>query len=902
MRITMASRVASTSVFHQLLFLPLLAGHCAAAAAAVATTGTAPVVASVPLDVGVILDLATGLGKKSLLGMEMAVHDFYAAHPGYTTRVKLHVRDSNRSVVAAASAALDLINNKKVGIVIGPQNTLQAEFLTYLANTTKVPVITSSATGDTVTQYHVPYFLRACVKGSFQAASIAAFVKSYGWKNVVLVYEDNNYGAGILPSITDALEAVDVHVINRSAIPTSCPGDRIDAELYKLMTMQTRVFIVHMLPADAARLFARASAIGMLTEGYVWMVTDDIGIALDVLPQHTTETMLGVVGFRPYVAKSTRITGFMDRFVTRYRAKYHQDPDVRVAKPTMFQYWAYDVVWAIASATEKSKRPRSLNLGSTTGYMGKLVDDLQPSPAGPELLASIIGGEFYGLAGRFRFVDRHLPVPQYEIVNVIEEKIRRIGFWSPGYGLSAFLNSSTRPGQARRRAKAGQVLRAVIWPGDSITVPRGWDFPANGKILQIAVPVRRDFKVFVKVENPNSSMQSVTGYCIDVFEAAVKKLPYALPFKYMPYDCANSYDKLVSQVYFKTYDGAVGDVTIIANRTRYVDFTVPYTESGVSMLVLARKDEDEPTMWIFLKPLTTDLWIAMVVFIVFTGLVVCTIEKPVNDQVQGSKWKQLNTYFYFAFSTGTSTHDQKFKSLQSKVIMVSWCFVLLVIVQSYTASLSSMLTAKRLQPLVTDPMQLLHKGDYVGYQNGSFVHSMLRRLHFEDRQMMSFSTREEYADALRKGSKEGGVSAIFDETPYINSFLLLYGKDFQKVGPIDRTVGFGFAFPKGSPLVEDLSKAMLNLIEGSEGSDIERKWFGDRILSLDYGSPDTSFSRLSSRSFKGLFIINGCILGLMFLINCSRYAYAKFTAKRKAAAASDGEAQPSTNGNDIPAV
>lgn len=774
--------------------------------------------------------------------------------------------------------------------------------MTYLANNTKVPVITSSATGDTITQWHVPYFLRACVKGSFQAASIAAFVKSYGWKNVVLVHEDNNYGIGILPSITDALEAIDVCVINRSAIRTSYPDDRIDAELYRLMTMQTRVFIVHMLPADASRLFARASAIGMMTEGYVWIVTDDTGIALDVLPQHTSETMLGVVGFRPYVAKSMRISGFMARFVTRYRAKYHQDPDVRVAKPTIFQYWAYDVVWAIASATEKAKRFRSLNLRSTPGNMGKLVDDLQPSPAGPELLASIMGGEFDGLAGRFRFVDRHLPVPPYEIVNVIEEKIRRIGFWSPGYGLSTFLNSSTRPRQARRRTRAGQVLRTVIWPGDSTTVPRGWDFPVNGKILQIAVPVRRDFKVFVNVENPNSSIPIVTGYCIDVFEAAVKKLPYALPFKYIPYECATSYDKLVWQVYSKMFDAAVGDITIIANRTRYVDFTMPYTESGVSMLVLAKKDEDEPTMWIFLKPLTSDLWIAMVVFMLVTGLVVWTIEKPINDEFNVSKWKQFSASFYFAFSTGTSTHDQKFKSLQSKVIVVSWCFVMLVIVQSYTASLSSMLTAKRLQPSVTDPMQLLHNGHNVGYQSGSFVHSMLRRFQFEEHRIKDYSTQEEYANALRHGSKNGGVSAIFDETPYINSFLLLYGKEFQKVGPIDRTVGFGFAFPKGSTLVEDLSKAMLNLIEGSEGSNIERKWFGDRILSLDYCSPDTSFSRLSSWSFEGLFIVNGCILGLMFLINLSRCAYAKYTAKRNTAFASDGEAHPSPNGNGVPAI
>lgn len=52
-----------------------------------------------------LLAVVTGLGKKSLLSlsMRMALHDMYA-HPGYTTRVRLHVRDSNRDVVTAASA------------------------------------------------------------------------------------------------------------------------------------------------------------------------------------------------------------------------------------------------------------------------------------------------------------------------------------------------------------------------------------------------------------------------------------------------------------------------------------------------------------------------------------------------------------------------------------------------------------------------------------------------------------------------------------------------------------------------------------------------------------------------------------------------------------------------------
>ncbi|XP_062228309.1 LOW QUALITY PROTEIN: glutamate receptor 2.3-like [Phragmites australis] len=852
-----------------------------------ATVPVSPDVAAaagtVLVHVGVILDLETALGKKGLLSVEMALEDFYAAHPNFTTRVELHVRDSNRDVVNAAFAAVDLIRNEKVSVVIGPQSALQAEFVTYLANKTKVPAVSFSATRDAVAQYHIPYFLRACVDDSFQAASIAAFIQAYSWKNVVVVYEDNNFGVGILPSITDALQDVEAHVIYRSAIPTYSHDYLIDEELYKLMTMQTRVFIVHMLPACGSRFFARAAAAGMMTEGYVWIVTDNVGVVLDVLPEQTIEIMQGVIGFRPYVAKSARIVDFMTRFVAIFRAKYHQDhdKDVRMTRPTVLQYWAYDVAWAVATAAENAKRVRFPNLDfQTPECVGKnSVDDLRASPAGPELLRFILDSDFDGLAGRFRFVDRHIQPTFYEVVNVIGEKARGIGFWSPRSGLSRLMNSSASPRSGLSRA--GEVLKPVIWPGDSTTVPKGWDFPVNAKILRIGVPVRHDFKFFVNVNtDPDTNISSVSGYSIDVFEAAVKRLPYALRYEYIPVDCANSYNDLVSKVYFKKLDAAVGDVTIVANRTRYVDFTMPYTESGVSMLVLTKND-DKRNMWIFLKPLKTDLWIAIGLFIIFTGLVVWLIEHPKNDEFQGSTLRQFSTVFYFTFSTLTFSHDQIIKSLQSKVLVVIWCFVVLVLAQCYTASLSSLLTAQRLQPSVTDPRQLLGNGDYVGYQNGSFVLARLLKRQFDERKIKVLSTLEEYAKALRAGSKHGGVSAIFDEIPYLNAFITQYGKEFQIVSPpVDRTDGFGFAFPIGSPLVPDLSKAILSLREGHEGSEIENKWFRDATPSLHYGSPDSDSARLSLRSFKGLFVGNGFVLGIMLLINLPKFILARYTQRR----------------------
>ena len=130
----------------------------------------------------------------------------------------------------------------------------------------------------------------------------------------------------------------------------------------------------------------------------------------------------------------------------------------------------------------------------------------------------------------------------------------------------------------------------------------------------------------------------------------------------------------------------------------------------------------------------------------------------------------------------------------SKVVVVIWCFVVLILVQSYTASLSSILTAKRLRPWVTDLEQLRRNGDFVGYQDGSFVRSFLMKHNISESKLRNYKKKEDYVVALRKGSMNGGVSAIVDEIPYLTSFLSdrQYKNDFKMLGCIYKTPGFGF--------------------------------------------------------------------------------------------------------------
>ena len=79
----------------------------------------------------------------------------------------------------------------------------------------------------------------------------------------------------------------------------------------------------------------------------------------------------------------------------------------------------------------------------------------------------------------------------------------------------------------------------------------------SGKILKIGVPVKKGFQQLVKVSrDPHTNDTKVTGFCIDVFKAAVEGLNYQVPFKFIPFMDANgksagTYNDLIYQVYLQ---------------------------------------------------------------------------------------------------------------------------------------------------------------------------------------------------------------------------------------------------------------------------------------------------------------------------------------------------------------
>ncbi|KAG6644194.1 glutamate receptor 2.1-like [Carya illinoinensis] len=824
--------------------------------------------------VGVVLDLNSTVGGVAERCMSMALSDFYGVYDYYNTRIALLTRDSGKDVIAAASAALDLMKNEEVHAIIGPQSSAQAKFVIELGRKAQVPIISFSATSPSLSPAQNPFFIRTALDDSAEVKAIADIVTAYGWREIVLIYEDTDYGKGLIPYLMDAFEEIETRMPYRSAIPPLSNNSEIAKEIKKLNETNARIFLVHMTASLGSKLFALANSAGMMREGYAWIITEGLSALFGPLGPKVKESMQGAVGLRPYIPRSKQLDHFKRRWkrinLTSSKA------NVKITGLNLFGLWAYDTAWALAMAVEKAGTMHSEFLKKNASKSNVDLTALGISETGQSLLDTILTTEFQGLSGKFHLIKGQLEPSTFEILNVIGKTERIIGYWTRKGGFPRELDGNNEVASSISKDK----LKQPIWPGDTTEQPPK---------LRIGVPVKPGFEEFLKVEwDPRTNKPIISGFSLDVFLAVIQALPFPLPYELLPFankdrQSAGTYDELTYQIKLQKYDAVVGDTTIVANRCSYVDFTLPYSESGVSMVVQV-KDDKKKNFWIFLKPLSLDLWLTTGAAFVIIGVVIWVLEHRINNEFRGPRVQQLGTIFGFSFSTLVFAHSEKVLSNWSRFVMVVWFFVVLILTQSYTANLASMLTVERLQPTFVDVNEIRRNGYFVGYQNQTFVKGLLiKQLNFNESMLKPYNTPEQYHEALLKGSNNGGVAAIFDEIPYIKLFLAKYNSKYTMVGPTYKTDGFGFVFPKGSSLVPHVSRAILNVTQDAiKFGKIEQKYFSSSgsastcedscpSISSNIASISSNSHSLGLNSFGGLFIITGVVSLFSVLVYVSKF-------------------------------
>nr|KYP40376.1 Glutamate receptor 3.2 [Cajanus cajan] len=236
------------------------------------------------------------------------------------------------------------------------------------------------------------------------------------------------------------------------------------------------------------------------------------------------------------------------------------------------------------------------------------------------------------------------------------------------------------------------------------------------------------------------------------------------------------------------YDAVVGDVSIVSARYEYASFTQPYTDTGLVMIVPVKSKTRNRT-WLFLKPFTMHMWILILVIIFYNGFVVWLIERNHCPELKGPILHQTTTVLWLAFCSMFSLNGGRLHSNLSRLAMVVWLFVALIISETYTANLASMLTVEQFEPTVDSLQKLKKSNATVGCDTGSYCERYLQdALGMNAKNIKPFDSQESYADALKK--KE--IAAVFIDVPGSKLFLAKHCKGFVQAGPTYKIGGYGF--------------------------------------------------------------------------------------------------------------
>ncbi|KAL6202144.1 hypothetical protein ACLB2K_025855 [Fragaria x ananassa] len=769
------------------------------------------------VNIGAIIDNCSRIGKEERVAMEMAMEDFYANN---NQRFVLQIKHSKRDPMQAALAARDLIDMQDVQAILGPHTWEDTSLVAEVSSEKQIPIVSfAEATPNWATELW-PSLVQASHDELKQMEAIAAIVKSFEWHQATVIYQDRDSSSNeILPRLSLALRQVGAEISQLVPLPPFGSSSLVKA-LEKLRQDQYRVFIVHLSLPLALQLFDKAKEMKMMEKDYVWITTDPITSLVHSFNASTISTMQGVIGVKSYFpeSESTQFHGFRRRFLKRFSSEY---PEEENNEPGVFAAQAYDAATAVALAVTQRKHN------------------------GKPLLENILQSDFHGLSGKIQFTDQKLPPQQmFQIINVIGKSYIELGYWSDGLGFRRTVGGNDTIGSSMKH------FGPVFWPGGPLYTPKGWTVSTSSKPLKIGVPTGSTFKQYVNAEkDPSGNNFSFSGVAIDLFEETLMELPYHLPYDFFPFD--GTYDAIVQKIYSREFDAVVGDVAIVSRRYQYAEFTHPYSEAGLMMIVPVRFKICNKA-WLFMKPFTQAMWALIVVINVYNGFVVWLIERNHCPELRGSLPNQIGTLIWLSFTTLFSLHGEKLHSNLSRMTMVVWLFVALIITQTYTANLASMLTVQQLEPAVADVDALLQSNAVVGFCKGSFVSMYLNEvLRFPRNRIQEFSSPEEYAKAL----KSKAIAAAFLEVPFAKIFLGQYCKDFVSVGPTYKVGGFGFAFPRGSPLLPSVNEAMLKVTESGKLRLLENNMLATQKC-LD-AETDGSTPSLSPSSFWILFIFSG---------------------------------------------
>lgn len=299
---------------------------------------------------------------------------------------------------------------------------------------------------------------------------------------------------------------------------------------------------------------------------------------------------------------------------------------------------------------------------------------------------------------------------------------------------------------------------------------------------------------------------------------------------------------------------AFAPLSVSARRAEVVDFTTPYFFSGVSFLT-APKLKSEMSLFAFLFPFSTELWIAVFTSLNFTAIAVALYEwfSPFGLNPWG---RQRSKNFSIASALwvmggllcGHLVAFKAPKSWPNKFLINIWGGFSVIFVASYTANRAALIAGRFFHPAVSNYhdksvskylyiVLLLTNFHYLGREcllqlllqkvgapRASAAEYYVQKANTQLWSHMarySLSNVAEGVERLRNGS----LDILIADTPILDYYRAIDdGCRLQKIGDTINEDTYAVALTKGHPLKESISKVIANYTSTGLLDILQEKW------------------------------------------------------------------------------
>jgi polar amino acid transport system substrate-binding protein len=288
----------------------------------------------------------------------------------------------------------------------------------------------------------------------------------------------------------------------------------------------------------------------------------------------------------------------------------------------------------------------------------------------------------------------------------------------------------------------------------------------------------------------------------------------------------NSAQEIIDAVQNKSADVGVGAISVTSKREEVIDFSQPFYESGLQVLVAGGGGSFADNIVQMIKNLFSLELIGMFLLLMATMFIISHLVWRYEHKVNGEQWPEdykagIWESFWWTLSTLlVGGADNKGPvGVGGRIVAIVWMLLSIVLVSLLTASFTTTLTINTLKGDINGPGDL--PGRKVATVKGSTTESWLTT---QGAKVVPFDDVSACITALR----DGQVQAVVYDAPVLQyESAKLNDEKLQMVGPVFQRQNYAFALQQDSPLREKLNQALLTMHERGIGIELRKKYFGE---------------------------------------------------------------------------